>query len=269
MIDSDALVRSLRWFAAMTLLSLVVTGCGGGDVYSVEEGRIAQQFLPSERVVDYHPDSLRALTVTEDDEKIQFELDGDLESLTRKWSCTFRNMGAGRNRSTPSYATFWSLELSLATLQPEMGILTLRKEKAQDLIKERKEEYYNTIQIDVYWFVERGGDGIVTGPGARTRLRIADSTYRPTRERHSPLREAFLSGGSALYRRNTFVFSRTVNGRDILEDASGMRLEIRRMGSGGNDRFVWRWGEEQAARQENGREADRQSTALAAPRPRR
>lgn len=265
MLFSCAVSRSLRWFIGCALLLFGVTACGGGDVYSVEEGRIAQHFMPSEREVDYHPDSLQALTITEEEEKIQFELDGDLESLTRKWSCSFRNMGAGRNRSTPSYATLWSLELSLATLQPEMGILTLRKEQATDLIEERKEEYFNTVQIDVYWFVERGGDGIVTGPGTRTRLQIADSTYRPVREDHSPLREAFLSGGSALYRRNTFVFPRVVNETDILEDASEIRLEIRQMGSGGNDRFVWRWGDEQAARQEEGREVQGQSMALVPP----
>lgn len=227
---------------------LLIAGCGGGDTYSVNEGQIAQRFLPTERSVNHHPDSLRSLTITEDERKVQYQLKRDYQSLTKKWSCRFQNVGTGRSVRSRTYATFWSLELSLASLQPEMGVQSLRKEKARDLIEKRRKGYYDTIQIDVYWFVERRGQsGIISGPNARTELRVGDKTYRPLRTDHSPLREAFVSGGNTvLYRRNTLHFPRTVDGTDILENASGMQLDVRRAGARSEEQFAWRWEEDQS-----------------------
>jgi hypothetical protein len=243
-----SVLRLLCRLIGILLLPLLVAGCGGGDTYSVDQGQIAERFLPSERSVNHHPDSLRALEVTEGDEKIQYELSRDYESLFQKWSCSFLNVGTGPSVSSPTYATFWSLELSLASLQPETGILTLRKKRARKLLEKRREEYFDTIQIDVHWFVRRGDDGIVAGPGAQTTLHVRDSTYRPVRSDHGPLREAFLSGGTtALYRRNMLYFPRTVDGTDILEGASKIRLEVSRTGSGSTRQFVWRWNEENTA----------------------
>ncbi len=250
-VSSAAPSASLPWIIGSLFLFLVVGGCGGGDTYSFDEGQVAQRFLPSERKVDTHPDSLEALTIEEEEGKVQYNLEHDYEALIRKWSSSFQSVGAGRSRRGMSYATFWSLELSLASLQPEMGVLTLRKEKAYEMIERRKEEYLETIQIDVYWF--EGGNALLTGPNARTELQVADSTYRPEREEHSPLREAFLGGGgTALYRRNTFYFPRIVDGRDVLADAQGMQLEIRRTGGGVSQQFAWRWGEKTAANRKEG-----------------
>ncbi|WP_375801570.1 hypothetical protein [Salinibacter sp.] len=244
-------ISSPKLFCRLTgilLLPLLVAGCGGGDTYSVDQGQIAERFLPAERTVSHHPDSLQALEITEGDEKIQYELSRDYESLFQKWSCSFLNLGTGPSVSSPTYATLWSLELSLASLQPETGILTLRKKRARKLLERRREEYFDTIQIDVFWFVRRGGDGIVAGPGARTTLHVRDTTYRPVRSDHGPLREAFLSGGTtALYRRNMLYFPRTLDGTDILEGASKIRLEVSRTGSGSTRKFVWRWNEENTA----------------------
>lgn len=97
-----------------------------------------------------------------------------------------------------------SLELALASLQPQSGILSLSKDKAQQLIQQRKSEYRKTIQIEVYWFE---GNGLIAGPSARTRLHIADSTYRPTQQSHGPLRTAFMHDEAvSTYRRNSFTF---------------------------------------------------------------
>lgn len=240
--------RSLVLFIAL-LIPFLVTGCGGGSTYSVNEGQIAQRFLPTERSVNHHPDSLRALTISEEEGKIQYQLKKNYQALVEKWSSRFQNVGSGRSVRSRTYATFWSLELSLVSLQPELGILSLRKERARDLIEERRNEYFDTIQIDVYWFVERRGDsGIIAGPSARTELRVGDSTYRPLRTDHSPLREAFVSGGNTiLYRRNTLHFPRTVDGTDILENASGVQLDVRRAGAGSKEQFSWRWDEDQSA----------------------
>lgn len=228
---------------AVFLLPLLITSCGGGDTYSVNEGQIAERFLPTERDVDHHPDSLQALTITEEDEKVQYQLQRNYQSLVEKWSCRFQNVGPGRNFRSRTYATFWSLELSLASLQPEMGIQSIRAERARELIEKRRKEYFDTIQIDVYWFVERRGEsGIISGPSARTELIIGENTYRPLRTDHGPLREAYVSGGNTiLYRRNTLHFPRTVDGTDILENASGMQLEVRRTGASSKEQFAWRW----------------------------
>lgn len=251
MASSSASSPFLRWPIGLLVLSFLVGGCGGGDTYSFDEGQVAQRFLPTTREVEEHPDSLQALSIVEEEGKVQYELERDFEGLVRKWSSTYQSVGAGRSRRGMSYATLWSLELSLASLQPEMGVLTLRKEKAYEMIERRKDEYYDSIQIDVYWF--EGGNGLLTGPSARTQLRVADSTYQPVREEHSPLREAFVGGrGTALYRRNTFYFPRVVDGTDILENASGMELEIRRTGGGDSERFAWSWNEDGSAHQRKG-----------------
>ncbi len=224
------------------LLPLLIVGCGGGSLYSVDVGEVADRFLPTERTVSHHPDSLRVLAISEKEEKVQYQVERDYQSLIRKWSSRFQSVGPGGTSRSRTYATFWSLELSLVSLQPEMGVLSLRKEKAQELIEKRRKEYFETIQIDVYWFVERGGDGIIAGPGARTQLHVRDNLYRPVQTDHGPLREAFVTGGNTvLYRRNSLYFPRTVEGTDILENASEVELEVRRTGTGSTKEFAWEW----------------------------
>lgn len=237
------------------LLPAVLLACGGGNSYSVDEGRLAQRYLPTERTVNYHPDSLEALVIGEEEGKISFELENGYASLVEKWSCSFQSVGAGRTFRSRTYATLWSLELSLASLQPEMGILSLRKERARQLIRDRRKEYFDALEIDVYWFLPGGrGDGIISGPGARTQLHVGDSTYTATRSAHGPIQEAFISGGTtALYRRNTFYFPRTVNGRDVLKGASEIQLEVREVGSATSERFTWRWDGAQTAAQGDAR----------------
>lgn len=241
----------------MLVLPFLLVGCGGGDAYSVNEGRLAQRFLPTTRTVSHHPDSLRALTVTEGDQKIEYQLERDYESIIEKWSTSFQSMGAGRTRRSRTYATLWSLELSLASLQPEMGVLSLQKDRARELINKRRKEYFDSIKIEVYWFLQGRGNGIITGPGARAELRVRDSTYRPIREDHGPLREAFIeAGNTVLYRRNTLHFPRTMNETDILEGVSEVRLEVRQVGAPSEERFTWKWEDEsKAARNRNGRGA--------------
>lgn len=227
------------------LVSVLVVGCGGGDLYSVQEGRVAQRFLPSERTV-HHPDSLRDLTITEKDGKIQYKLERDYQSLIEKWSCSYRSVGTGRSAlQSHTYATFWSLELALASLQPEMGIVSLRKERAQDLIDKRRKSYSKTIRIEVYWFTGRGSNGIIAGPSARTELHVGDRRLRPIRADHGPLREAFISGGNtSLYRRNTLHFPRIVDGTDVLASGAEVVLTVRRTGGQSKEHFSWTWREE-------------------------
>lgn len=245
---ASPVLRRTSILSALLAGSLLILGCGGGGTYTVDEGQMAQRFLPAEQSVDYHPDSLGALTITEEDGKIQYQLDGDYQSLLEKWSSRFRSVGAGRSVRSHTYATLRSLELALASLQPEMGLLSLRKQRARSLIEERRKKYFDTIQINVYWFVERRGDsGIIAGPSARTELQVGNETYRPLRTDHGPLREAFVSGGrTILYRRNTLHFPRTVDGTDVLKNASGVQLDVRRSGAQSEEQFTWRWTSDQS-----------------------
>jgi hypothetical protein len=230
-------------FLTVMVSALVLGGCGGGSTYSYSQRDLAQRFLPTERTVEHHPDSLRALSIREKERRLQFELEEDYGALHRKWSCTYQDLGAGRAQRGRSYATFWSLELSLASLQAEMGITSLRKERARQSLLERRQEYKNALQIDVYWF-ESEGNSLLAGPGSRVRLRVdGEKTYKPDREDHGPLRETFLPGQtrSALYRRNTFYFSRVVDSTDILREAREVQLLINRSGASPRVRFAWSW----------------------------
>lgn len=252
MLDSPPQISLPRFSLSLVLLALFIGGCGGGSAYTLDPGTIAQRFLPTTRQVDHHPDSLRALSVQEEERRFRFVLDGTYESLHRKWSSTYQDLGAGRSRRGRSYATFWSLELSLASLQPEMGFTSLSKERARKALEERRQEYKETLQFEVYWF-ETEGNSLLAGPSARVQLRVdEEDTYQPSRETHSPLREAFLPGETrtALYRRNTFYFPRDVDGTDILEEAETLELVVSRPGMASRARFTWTW--------ENASTADRQ-----------
>lgn len=240
---SPRLLRLLLASLVVLVLPLLLAGCGGGSLYSVDQGQIAQRFLPPERTV-HHPDSLRALAITEKEGKIQYQLDRNYQSLLEKWSASFQSIGAGRSLQSRTFATLQSLELALVGLQPEMGVLGLRKEQAQDLIDKRRQRYFDRIRIDVYWFTGRGMNGIISGPSARTELQIGDRTLRPIRTDHGPLREAYVTGGEvALYRQNTLVFPRVVDDTDVLRNSTSVQLVVRRTGSTSREEFSWEWRE--------------------------
>ena len=221
---------------------LLLSGCAGGSAYSVDVSDLADRYLPTTRQVEYHPDSLGGLTLREKEDRLQLDLALDYKGLHRRWSSSYRNLGIGRSQRTRSYATFWSKELSIAALQGETGLSTLTRKRAQKLLAERRQEYQNVVQIDVYWF-ESEGNSLLAGPGSRVVLQLDETSYRPTRETHGPLREAFLIGQSrgALYRRNTFYFSRVVDGTDILEGTEEVSLTINRSAAQSRVRFAWEW----------------------------
>jgi hypothetical protein len=246
-------IRSLspRVLLGLAAFVFVLGGCGGGgSTYSYDSGDLAQRFLPTERKIDHHPDSLGALSITQKENgRYQFELERDYESLHRKWSCTYQSMGAGRSRTGRSYATFWSRELSVTALQPEVGLTSLSEKQAEKTLRERRHEYRTTIQIDVFWF-EREGNSLLAGPGGRVELHINGNRYQPSKESNGPLREAFIAERTqvALYRRNTFHFPRIVDSTDVLKDAQRMELHIDRAGSSIRVQFAWSW--------ENGSQAE-------------
>lgn len=237
--------------ALLLVLGLLIGGClGSGETYDVDEGDMAERYLPTTQHLDHHPDSVQALTITEEDDQFKYESDRSYSALLRKWSTTFQNLGTGRTRQQPlSYATFWGLELSLASLRAE-GALSLSKDQARDLIKERRKQHQTTIQIDVVWFASEGRPNL-TGPSARVRLVAGDETYQTEKEDRSPLREAFLdSGQTDVYRRNIFYFPRFVDGEDILSGVNEIALEVRQINARDRVQFRWEWEPTQASRRD-------------------
>lgn len=221
---------------------LLLSGCAGGTAYSVDVSDLADRYLPTTRSVEYPPDSLGALSIREKENRLQIDLALDYKGLHRRWSSSYQNLGIGRSQRTRSYATFWSKELSIAALEAETGFSSLTQKRARKLLAERRQEYQNVVQIDVYWF-EAEGNSLLAGPGSRVTLQLDGTTYRPARETHGPLREAFLMGQSrgALYRRNTFYFSRVVDGTDILAGTEEMNLTVNRSAAQSRVRFAWEW----------------------------
>lgn len=228
--------------ALVSALILLLTGCGGGsETYTVEEGKLAERHLPTVRSLDHHPDSVRALTITSDGEQLKYDSDRDYESLWREWSATYQNLGTGRAPIRPlSYATFWGLELSLASLRAE-GAFSLTKEKAQEMVARRRKKNRTTIQIDVVWFASEGGTDL-TGPDASVQLVVGDKKYRPEEQERGSLREALLDAGRrGVYRRNIFYFRRIVDGKDILSDVNQIELHILPTIGADRRRFRWTW----------------------------
>lgn len=232
----------VRFLLGLAAVAVVASSCGGGSTYSLDTGRLAQRYLPTERTVAYPPDSLGALSITQEDGRYKFELESDYEALHRRWSCTYQNVGVGRSRPGLSYATFWSLELLLASLQPQVGVTALSQKRAEKALRERRQQYKTRIRVDVYWF-ESEGESLLVGPGTRVKLQIDGEQYRPIDKTHGPLREAVLlnNEGASIYRLNTFYFSRIVDGTDILKDAQGVTLRVQRSGEGALNRFAWSW----------------------------
>lgn len=209
-------------------------GCSGGDQYASDEGQLFLRFLPTEREVSAHPDSLEALTIRRKNRKVQYRLDRSYQRLMEKWSVTCRF------RCERDYATLWSLELSLAALEADRGIQSLHADRALRMIDQVRRAHADTLQIDIYWFRE---EGKAAGPEYRAELHVRDSTYLPARRTYGPIRRAYVRAGeSTTYRRNRFYYPRVVDGEDILAGAPGIRLELYRVGLG-KTRFVWRWGE--------------------------
>jgi len=223
------------------VLAIGLGGCAGGEDYTIDEGRIAERYLPTEREIGHHPDSVEVITLDQGDNKLEYNSDLDYEGIWRKWSVTFQNIGTGRNVQQPlSYATLWGMELAMATLRAE-GIFALTEDKAWEIVNKRRRQYRSSIRIEVVWFVSEGRSEL-TGPSAHVRLRIGDEEYQPVKEDRTPVREAFLDAGqTGLYRRNIFHFPRVVEDEDILKEAEGMTLEVRPINASDRIEFRWTW----------------------------
>ena len=225
--------------AALTgAMLLGLAGCAGqASQFSFNETDVAKRFLPTERKLAYHPDSMRAVDIVEKENSVRIRLEAPFEELLRGWSATWESQSAGPTaRGLPyrSFATLWSLELSLASLQPEVGLQGLSKDLARRYMRERRTEYDSTLQIDVYSYrnspPQKGNvsEMELAGPGNRITLRDnRGNEYDPIRAEASPIRQGFVRGGEVLYQRNTFFFDRTEEEKDILNNVEELRLWVR------------------------------------------
>lgn len=211
------------------LALLLIAGCAGGDRYAAEATEIARVPLPDTREVPHAPDSLVHLTIVEKENHLEFKLERSYEQMLRAWSAGPRGSFA---RNFHNFATLWSLELSLASLVPGRGIEKLSKDLTQKIIRRRKEDFQETIQIDVYRFDEPPYGSIANlwldNPGTTVYLEDAQGRrYEPVRiETSNRPAEVFFAGHTALYGRSRIFFDRIVNGRDLLKDTRGLRLMV-------------------------------------------
>ncbi len=242
--------RLLGIVAPAACALLLVAGCAGSNPYSVTTTDIARAFLPTERELAHHPDSLAHLSVVPKDGRITFELEESYQQMMREWSATWQGtrLGGAASQRTyyHTYATLWSLELSLVSLQPGRGLQSLSLDLARRLIEERREAYQSTVQIDVYRFMRspytsRSLSALqIDSPGNRIVLEDgAGNTYRPTRVETGRPNQAYLpGGGTALYGRNAVYFRRMVDGKDILENVETLELTVSEPG-GIDYTFSW------------------------------
>ncbi|NBC85936.1 MAG: hypothetical protein GVY25_07060 [Bacteroidetes bacterium] len=236
---------ALRLLLATAVLLPLLTSCSSSNLDGYDVSDIARFTLPYQRNVPSHPDSLRFVRVVEEDQTVGVATERSFESLARDWSVSRRDIGpATEALPVVDYATFWGMDLSLLSLEVEMGISALSKDRALELVEKRKNDVRSEIQIDVYWF-ERPTANTVPGPNAKGEIRVDDGTrYRATRSEYGPIRDSFLPDGSrVLYRRCTFYFDRIQDDKDILAGSETLRLDVRRFADPIEDTFIWSWEE--------------------------
>lgn len=163
---------------------------------------MANRYIPTVRAVEHHLDSLRALSIREGDRKLELDFKMSAGEVRRKWSCRAHDIGK------QSYATLWSREVSISSLESELGVR-----------------------------FTSDGRQVLPGTGPQVELRVGDTTYAPMAEDHGPARKAVLYGETTdTYIQNTLHFSRMVDGTDVLQDARQVAVEI-----DGRDRYAWEW----------------------------
>lgn len=243
--SSSPVSRLISLLTVAAFLFGATVGCGGTNkLASPDVTSIAERTLPGIRYADAHPDSLQRLSIIEENDHVRFDLAESYQRMHENWSSKFQFATARRTPTRPlTYATLWSKDLSLTALEAEERVSTLPKEKALARIEKARKEYQKTLQVDVYWFTGPNGTSI-TGPGARVRLHDGQgNSYRPTREKDVPLRDAAILGRfSIFYRRNILYFERKRNDRDILEGVDELRLTVSPTG-GPTVEFRWSWEE--------------------------
>jgi hypothetical protein len=236
---------ALRLLLATAVVLPLLVACSSSktDPYDVTD--IGRFSLPFERNVSAHPDSLRYVRVVEHEQTVDIQTEQSFRTMAREWSATRRNStGAAIPGRVIDYATFWGMDLSVLSLEVEMGVSSLSKDQALRIIEQRKDEVRNQIQIDVYWFAPLNARN-VPGPNANAEIRVGDGErYKAASSDYGPIRDSFLPDGTrVLYRRCTFFFDRVQDDKDILADATSLRLDVRRFSNPIDDTFIWTWEE--------------------------
>lgn len=224
--------------AALLLLAIVVAGCSSSNrtFNPYEPGEIAQLIMPSDRDIPSHPDSLNQVGIVEKENRIKVVTESSYQEIMRKWSAASPARNYRGARLTSDYAMLWGIDPSILSLEVEMGLSELTKDRALMAVEKRKAEVRREIQIDVYWF--ENPKSAPTWPHD-AQLRLDDGTrYLVTRREIGALEDAFLPGGrSTLYRRISYYFDREQDGNDILENTTSVELVF----GTGVQGFTWNW----------------------------
>ncbi len=232
--------RVLSCIVALLLLVSAVAGCSSSNrtFAPYEAADIARFTLPFDRDLSSHPDSLGEVRIVEEEQTLKIVPEESYQETVRNWSAQRRNqVERRRQRRANDYATFWGMDPSIISLQVETGLSGLSKDKARELIDQRKAEVRKEIQIDVYWFTSS------SAATSTAYLRTDDNTrYMSSRREVGPLRDGFLTGGrNVLYRRISYFFTRERDGKDILDGTTSIELEVNRIATASGDSFTWNW----------------------------
>lgn len=242
--------------AVLASMLVLTTGCGGGSQYAADEqyatneGRVAVRTHATMKSV-HHPDSLEDVFVASSRsaksqdgigsrDSIGFRTGADLQSLLEKWSSA-----AGPQQYYKRdfhFATLYSKELALARMAekkralPNDGTSSSGAKTSSDsttAVSDQIRSYREHICIHVYLF-DFTRNPFANDPSKSIKLRVGDRTLY-TEQKRSARGFAYLPDGQATYQRLTLVFPRIVEGTDVLERNSVIRLDLPGM------EFSWGW----------------------------
>lgn len=205
----------------------LMSGCrtvGRGDPHNLELSDFYNMYLPLVRQVP-HPDSL---------------VERDRESMNQvrlRWSVN-SHQRHGRREYAPgsysSFATLWSRELALTTL--DRGITAdLSPDLKERMEADQEERYRSGVIFDVHLFVPAvapydPSHTSLHGGGASVDLEINDGAIYRASTIEVDYVDRYEMGRQTLpvyHRLNRVYFDRYVDGVDILEDAEQLRLIVR------------------------------------------
>ena len=235
---------------ASVLVLLVGAGCGP-VVYTATD--IATRFLSVPATVA-PPDTLRNVHLHErDDGRLAFQSDQSFGELRMHWSSGYRAdrgvdiLEAG-NFST--FATLWSRELRLASMNSRTSIGAYEPGEAKEAIAREVDAPHNeTVQIDVHVYIDRG----VRSSYGATNLRSArweiflltsDGTRHPPENVEAGIarRLSWSDDTRAHYRPNILTFERRPDDEtDLLAEPDSLELHIRDSVQSLDVMFGWRF----------------------------
>lgn len=208
----------------IVVFSLSMGGCGANNPYHLVPGHVSNRFLPAERPASPHPDSGRALEIRQEKNRYRFEPRGGGRISHSK---------VVQDLLAPIWWT--GIDTDPDVCHPaERGAGSRLPGIRNGRIVTAKREGSRTHRAPetprpADHFYRRAPGGVPHSccrAGYVSAGRLGEDEYKPVTQNHTPLRQTSRHDGTYLSRTNTFVFSGTVDGTDLLKEASKIELWI-------------------------------------------